>query len=99
MGESDSSRRGGRTRANELSTDARFWSEWNRLAAMTDADIDYSDIDEMDDATLASGVVVLPGERIVEVAVEEAVADWYAARHGAAAREALREYMRQHASA
>jgi hypothetical protein len=95
-----SSRSGGRARRNGENTSKHSQTDWARVDATRDEDIDYSDSPEATPEMLLNAIIVYgPNEARFTVTTDEHTARWFmAAPEGrdAAVRDALREHMERH---
>ncbi|KXU90212.1 3-oxoacyl-ACP synthase [Caballeronia megalochromosomata] len=52
-------------------------TDWNRLAKMKDADIDFSDIPELDDAFFEQAELHVPPKQAVTMRLDADVLEWF----------------------
>ncbi|MDR5762465.1 MULTISPECIES: BrnA antitoxin family protein [unclassified Caballeronia] len=52
-------------------------TDWKRLARMTDADIDYSDIPKLDDAFFEQAELHVPPKQAVTMRLDADVLEWF----------------------
>ena len=75
-------------------------TDYKKLESMTDDDIDYSDIPEMEDLFWAKGKVIDPGpKKAISFRVDEDVLDWFKHEEGRyqyLMNQVLRKYMNAH---
>lgn len=71
-------------------------SDLARIDAMTDDDIDYSDIPELDDEFWENAELYIGGKKAISIRVDEDVLDFFKARgkgYQTAINKVLRQYM------
>ncbi len=82
--------------------DLKDKTDYKKLDAMADSDIDYSDSPEMDDIFLSKGKVVdLGPKKAISLRVDEDVLDWFKHQEGRYQHligKVLRKYMEAHKS-
>ena len=74
-------------------------SDLKRLDAMTDDDIDYSDIPELDDEFWANGEWLIGGKKAISIRVDEEVLAFFKSKgkgYQTAMNNVLRQYMTAH---
>ncbi len=86
---------------NENDTNNRSKTDWQALEAMTDEEIDYSDIPPLDDDFFARAKLRQPAEpqMVVTMHMDPAVFAWFNAQEGGwerRMRAALRIYVEAH---
>lgn len=80
-------------RSNDSKTD------WQRVDAMKDADIDYSDIPELDEAFFQKADLRLPNKKAVTMRLDADVVDWFKRQgrgYQTRINKLLRAYMETH---
>ena len=69
-------------------------TDWKRLQAMQDEDIDTSDIPELDDAFFEKAEVMLPAKKSVTMRLDADVLDWFKGQgYQTRINQLLRKYM------
>jgi uncharacterized protein (DUF4415 family) len=92
---------------NNASSPKTSETDWARIDAMADEDIDFSDIPEITEAQIAratlrfGGVAVEPGKRPLQVLLDDSIIDYFVAQssdrtYHQLINAALSEYMHQH---
>ena len=74
-------------------------SQLKRLDAMTDEDIDYSDIPETDDEFWENAEWYIGGKKAISIRVDEEVIDFFKSKgkgYQTAMNKVLRQYMEAH---
>lgn len=55
-------------------------TDWNRVDAMKDQDIDYSEIPELDDEFFKNAIIVMPHNKVtVTIRLDKDILDWFKA--------------------
>jgi uncharacterized protein (DUF4415 family) len=86
------------------STTQKSETDWKRIDAMTDADIDFSDIPEVTPEMFARAVhrrnfVVIPRKKQLTLRIDSDVVDWYKKQgrgYQTRINSLLRAYMKEH---
>ena len=82
------------------STDTKSKTDWKRLQEMRDADIDASDIPEVDPAVFKKMVVRMPvAKKAVSIRLDPDVLDWFksqGSRYQTRINAVLRSYVAAH---
>jgi uncharacterized protein (DUF4415 family) len=85
---------------NSSNTSRQSRTDWERLARMTDDEIDTSDIPELGDEFFGNARLVLPeGKTTIILSLDEDVADWFEEQgpdYQQVINTALREYADAH---
>ena len=71
-------------------------TDWKRLAAMADKDIDTSDIPELDDAFFDNAELRVPSKQPVTIRLDSDVVDWFKSQgqgYQTRINQLLRRYM------
>lgn len=100
----ESSRQGKRRKESERSTSKTSETDWKRLDALTDEEIDVSDIPEISPeefakATVRKGLKPVEGKRQVTLRLDSDVLAWFKARgpgYQTRINQLLRAYMKAH---
>ena len=74
-------------------------TEWKRLGAMKDRDINTDDIPELDDEFFKQAVWRLPGKQPVTIRIDTDVLDWFKSQgrgYQTRINQLLRRYMEVH---
>lgn len=88
----------------QRSTTQKSETDWKRIDAMTDADIDFSDIPEVTPEMFARAVhrrnfVVIPRKKQLTLRIDSDVVDWYKKQgrgYQTRINSLLRAYMKEH---
>lgn len=82
---------------NKKSLKKQSMTNWAQIDAMTDQDIDYSDIPEMDEAFFKNAVIIMPESKsLVTIRLDRDVLAWFkkqGSRYQTRINALLRSYM------
>jgi uncharacterized protein (DUF4415 family) len=86
----------------KISTKTRSKTNWTRVDSLSNRDIDYSDIPELDKAFFKSATLVLPEPKTtVTIRLDQRVLEWFKAKgpgYQTRINALLRAYMEAHKS-
>lgn len=86
----------------KISTKTRSKTNWTRVDSLSDRDIDYSDIPELDKDFFKSATLVLPEPKTtVTIRLDQPVLEWFKAKgpgYQTRINTLLRAYMEAHKS-
>lgn len=86
----------------KISSKARSKTNWTRIDSLSDRDIDYSDIPELDKDFFKSATLVLPEPKTtVTIRLDQRVLEWFKAKgpgYQTRINALLRAYMEAHKS-
>ena len=86
----------------KISSKTRSKTNWTRIDALSDRDIDYSDIPELDKDFFKSATLVLPEPKTtVTIRLDQRVLEWFKAKgpgYQTRINALLRAYMEAHKS-
>ena len=86
----------------KLSSKTRSKTNWTRVDSLSDRDIDYSDIPELDKDFFKSATLVLPEPKtVVTIRLDQQVLEWFKAKgpgYQTRINALLRAYMEAHKS-
>ena len=91
-----------RTAVKKISSKTRSKTNWTRVDSLSDRDIDYSDIPELDKDFFKSATLVLPEPKTtVTIRLDQQVLEWFKAKgpgYQTRINALLRAYMEAHKS-
>lgn len=70
-------------------------TDWDRLANMTEEEIDYSDIPALDEEFFKKGKLRMPEKQVITVSIDADILEWFKSQRGyeIIMNSALRMYM------